>query len=120
MSCSVLVIRTRQWNGAAKQSLRLGGWLIPRLRLGPWRQASRLYLVIGSNVVLSQWADQLIAVTTEQGFPHWRAMGMICPGWVQVKNGDVAEGMSLLRGGLAASRATGAWAPHNIALLAGA
>ncbi len=83
--------------------------------------AIRLHLVIEDNdTVLRQWVDQLIAVTTEQGFPHWRAMGMICRGWVKVKNGDVGEGISLLRNGSAASRATGAWAPHNIALLAAA
>jgi predicted ATPase len=80
----------------------------------------RLHLVIGDNVVLSQWVDQLIAVTTEQGFPHWRVMEIICRGWVKAKNGNVAEGISLLRSGSAASGATGAWVPHNIALLAGA
>jgi len=39
-----------------------------------------------------------------------------------VKDGDVAEGMSLLRNGLATSRATGAevWVPSQIALLAAA
>jgi predicted ATPase len=58
---------------------------------------------------------------TEQRFPHWRAMGTICRGWIKVKNGDVAEGTSLLRSGLtAASRTSGAWMPHNIALLAAA
>jgi class 3 adenylate cyclase/predicted ATPase len=78
----------------------------------------RLSLLVGDNAVLEQWVDQLVAVTTEQGFPHWRAMGTICRGWVKIKNGDVAEGLSLLRSGSAASRATGAWVPHNIALLA--
>jgi predicted ATPase len=40
----------------------------------------------------------------------------------KVKNGDVAEGISLLRSGLTAYRATGAeaWTPHFFALLAGA
>jgi predicted ATPase len=80
----------------------------------------RLYLVIGDDVVLGQWVDQLIAVTTEQGFPHWRAMGMVCRGWVKVKCGDVVEGISLLRSGSTAYRAAGAWAPHNTALLAAA
>jgi predicted ATPase len=39
-----------------------------------------------------------------------------------VKNGNVAEGVSLLHSGLTAYRATGAqrWVPHHIALLAGA
>jgi predicted ATPase len=64
--------------------------------------------------------DQLVKVITEQSFPHWRAMGTICRGWIKVKNGDVAAGISLLRSGLAASRPTGAWRPHNIALLAAA
>ena len=44
-------------------------------------------------------ADELVAVTTEQGFPFWRALGTIYRGWVKVKNGDVAEGISLLRSG---------------------
>jgi adenylate cyclase len=61
-------------------------------------------------------------VATEQGFPLWRAWGTIYRGWVKVKNGDVAEGMSLLRRGSTAYRATGAeaWMTHNIAVLAGA
>ena len=67
-------------------------------------------------------AHELVAVATEQGFPFRRAMANISRGWVKVKNGDVAEGISLLRSGLAAYRATGAevWAPHYVALLAGA
>ena len=61
-------------------------------------------------------------MATEQGFPLWRAWGTIYRGWVKVKNGDVAEGISLLRSGSTAYRATGAeaWRTHNIALLAGA
>ena len=39
-------------------------------------------------------------------------------GWVKVKNGDVAEGISLLRSGLAAHRATGGVAMTSIGLLA--
>jgi len=59
-------------------------------------------------------------VATEQGFPSYRARGTIFRGWLKVKNGDVAEGMSLLRSGSAAYSATGAeaWTPHHIALLA--
>ena len=47
-------------------------------------------------------------------------MGTIYRGWVKVKNGDVAEGMSLLRSGSAAYRATGTevWTPYFFALLA--
>jgi predicted ATPase len=60
---------------------------------------------------LDERAEQLIAVATEQGFPFWGAQGTICRGWVMVKNGDLAQGLSLLRSGSSASRATGAERP---------
>jgi hypothetical protein len=51
-----------------------------------------LLLLVGDNSSLNERADQLVAVTTEQGFPLWRADGMIYRGWVKVKNGDVGGG----------------------------
>jgi predicted ATPase len=59
-------------------------------------------------------------VATEQGFPHWRAQGTIYRGWVMVRNGDLMEGMSLLRSGSAAYRTSGAelFLPHYDSLLA--
>jgi len=76
--------------------------------------------LVGDNAALDQRAHELAAVAVEQSFPLWRAAGMIFCGWVMVKNGDVAQGMSLLRRGSAAYRATGAeaWAPQNAAFLA--
>ncbi len=64
--------------------------------------------------------DQLIAVATDQGFLFWGALGTIYRGWISVKNGNVAEGISLLRRGSSVYRATGAktWVPHHISLLA--
>jgi predicted ATPase len=61
----------------------------------------------------------LVTIATDQGFPYWRAHGTIYRGWVKVKNGDVDEGLSLLRSGSVAYGATGA-SPgmDNIALLA--
>jgi predicted ATPase len=77
-------------------------------------------LLVGDNAALDEWADQMVAVTTEQGFAFWRAQGTIYRGWVKVKKGDVAEGLSLLRRGAAAYRATGAaaWGSHHFALQA--
>ena len=74
----------------------------------------------GDNAALAERADELVAITTEQGFPAWRAQGAIYRGYIKVKNGDVAEGISLLRSGLSAYRATGTktWMPHLIALFA--
>ena len=83
---------------------------------------ARLLSLVGDHAALDERADQLVAVATEQGFPHWGAQGAIYRGWVKVKNGDVTEGMSLLRSGSTAYRATGAeaWTSYHIALLAGA
>jgi predicted ATPase len=77
-------------------------------------------LLGGDDSVLGERADQLVTVATEPSFPFWRAVGTIYRGWVTVKNGDVAGGISLLRSGSAAYRATGAETvvPHYIALLA--
>jgi len=81
---------------------------------------TRLLSLDGDDAALGERADQLIAVATEQGFPLWRGLGTIYRGWAKAKNGDVKEGLSLLRRGLAAYRGTGAelWMPHHIALLA--
>jgi class 3 adenylate cyclase/predicted ATPase len=83
---------------------------------------TRLHLLVGDNAVVDERAGELVAVTTEQGFSFLRAQGTIYRGWVKVKNGDVTEGISLLRGGSAAYRATGAETPvpYFNALLAGA
>ena len=82
---------------------------------------ARLLSLVRGNTPLDDRAAQLVAVTTEQGFPYWGAQGTIWLGWVQVKNGDMA-GISLLRSGSAAYRATGAevWVPHHIAVLVAA
>ena len=82
----------------------------------------RLLSLVGDDAVLDERAKQLVAVTTEQGFPQMRAMGAIYRGWAKVRNGDVAAGISLLRSGSIAYRATGAAAfmPYFIAFLASA
>jgi class 3 adenylate cyclase/predicted ATPase len=81
---------------------------------------ARLGSLVSNDTKLDKWAGQLATVATEQGFSLWRAMGAIYRGWLKVKNGDVVEGISLIRNGSEAYRATGAeaWVPHQIALLA--
>ena len=82
----------------------------------------RVFSLFGEDAALEGPLDQLVAVTTEQGFPFWRAQGSIYRRWLNVKSGNVTEGISLLRSGTAAYRATGAeaWMPHYIGLLAAA
>jgi predicted ATPase len=74
------------------------------------------------EAVLGERLDELAAVAAEHRFSLYSAAGTILRGWVKVKNGDVAEGMSLLRSGSIAYRATGqeAWVPYFISLLAAA
>jgi DNA-binding winged helix-turn-helix (wHTH) protein/predicted ATPase len=78
--------------------------------------------VLGDNAVFGERVEQLVAVATEHQFDLWSAQGTIYRGWVKVRNGDLAEGISLLRSGSGAYRATGAglWMPQYIDLLAGA
>jgi class 3 adenylate cyclase/predicted ATPase len=78
--------------------------------------------LLGDNTALDDWTDQVVAVTTEQGFAVWRAQGTIFRGWLKVKNGEVTEGLALLDSGSSAYRTTGAeaWMPHYFALLAAA
>ena len=81
---------------------------------------ARLLSLVGDDAALDERADQLVAVTTEQGFAYWCAAGDIFRGWAKAKNGDLTEGISLLRSGSTAFRATGAevYVPHHAALLA--
>jgi class 3 adenylate cyclase/predicted ATPase len=81
---------------------------------------TRLLSLDANNASYRAWVDQLNAMATEQGFPMWRAEATIYRGWAKVQAGDKAEGISLLRSGSAAYRATAAeiWRPHHIALLA--
>jgi predicted ATPase len=78
--------------------------------------------LVGEGAVLGEWADELVAVASEHSLPFWGAIGTSYRGWVKVKNGDVAEGISLLRSGTAAFRGTGAelFPPYPVALLASA
>jgi class 3 adenylate cyclase/predicted ATPase len=81
---------------------------------------TKLLSLVGDNAALEEQAEELIAVSTEQGFPLWRALGTIYRGCVKVNNADVTGGILLLRSGLTAYHATGAerFMSHYTALLA--
>jgi hypothetical protein len=44
---------------------------------------ARVLSLVGGTAALAQLADELYAVTAEQGFPVWRAQGIIFRGWVK-------------------------------------
>jgi predicted ATPase len=65
-------------------------------------------------------AEAAIALSCEQGFTLWLAMGTILRGWALAAQGQLAQGRALMRQGLAAYRATGAEVAQSylLALLA--
>jgi class 3 adenylate cyclase/predicted ATPase/DNA polymerase III delta prime subunit len=104
-------------NAAITEAQRLGHQ--PSLAV-TFALGARLMLLLGDNAALGELAGQLIAISTEQSFAYWRALGEVYGGWVRVKDGDVAEGLRLIRSGSTAYRATGAlaWLPFHLGLLA--
>jgi predicted ATPase len=82
---------------------------------------ARFHQNLGERQAAEQRADALVTLCTEQGFPLWRAEGIIMRGWVLVEQGREEEGVAQIRQGLADYRATGAELrlPDSLALLAG-
>jgi class 3 adenylate cyclase/predicted ATPase len=83
---------------------------------------ARLLCLLGDVGLLAEHAEQLFAIGVEQGFPYWRAQGLIYRGWAKVAMGGIDDGISSLREGVVAYQATGArwWMPHFHALQADA
>jgi predicted ATPase len=65
-------------------------------------------------------AEAMIALSSEQGFAFWLGFGTVFQGWALAEQGQVEEGITQIRQGLAAYRATGAEVgrPYFLALLA--
>jgi predicted ATPase len=78
---------------------------------------ARLQYLIG-DAGLAECADALLAIATNQGFPHWRGLGLIFGGWVKSATGEIDNGISSIRDGIAAYCQTGAqvWTPLFYAL----
>ena len=53
-------------------------------------------------------AEAAVALSTEQGFPLWAALGTSLRGWALAMQGQGEEGLAQVRQGIAAWRATGA------------
>jgi len=103
-------------NAAIAEARRLAH---PRSLAMSLSYAAKLLSLVGDDAALGERAHELVALATEQGFPAWRAHGTVHCGWVKVKNGDVAEGVALMRGGSAALRVTAEqWAPYFRGFLA--
>jgi predicted ATPase len=74
----------------------------------------------GEEHITQELAEAGIAISTEQEFPHWLALGVILRGWALAAQGQREEGIAQMRQGLAAYRATGSGVglTYYLALLA--
>jgi predicted ATPase len=65
-------------------------------------------------------AEATIVLATEQGFPHWMALGSILRSWALAQQGQVRDGIAQINQGLITYRATGAEIerPYALGLLA--
>jgi TOMM system kinase/cyclase fusion protein len=69
---------------------------------------------------IQKWAEEVMALSRERGFPFWATWGMILRGWALVTQGQGTEGITQMRQGLAAYQATGGgvFQPSYLVLLA--
>jgi predicted ATPase/DNA-binding winged helix-turn-helix (wHTH) protein len=69
---------------------------------------ARFYQGLRDVPTVYEHADAIVALSTEQGFSFWAAVGTSLRGWALAMQGQGAEGMAQIRQGTAAMRATGA------------
>jgi predicted ATPase len=75
----------------------------------------------GDGAILKERAEELVALASEQEFPHFVGSGTCFRGWaVLAMGGSIEEAISRMRWGLATKRATGAEikVPYYLGLLA--
>jgi predicted ATPase len=67
-----------------------------------------------------QLADELMALSSKEGFAHWMARGRIYRGWARVASGEGEDGIAEIRQGIAAAQTTGTemWQPYFCGVLA--
>jgi predicted ATPase len=68
---------------------------------------ARLAAFLHGDRQLADCAEELFAMATALGFPFWRAQGLIYRGLAKVREGELEEGLSTMREGMTAYRATG-------------
>jgi predicted ATPase len=87
-----------------------------------WHVNCLLHQVCGDRASAEECSAALMALATEQGFPHFLATGTFFHGWALAAKGSIEAGIDEMRRGLAAKEATGAEikVPFYLGLLASA
>ena len=94
-------------------------WFLRRRNYPQWG-GTRPHQLRREQQAVQERAEAAIALSREQGFPYWLAIGTIRRGWALAAQGHEAEGVQQIQQGIAAWRATGADVnrPWFLALLA--
>jgi DNA-binding winged helix-turn-helix (wHTH) protein/predicted ATPase len=69
--------------------------------------ASFVYQCCRQGAFVQEQAEEGIAVSTQMGFPFWRALCLVWRGWGLAEQGHYKEGIQQIQQGLTAQRATG-------------
>jgi predicted ATPase len=82
--------------------------------------AAEVYQLYRNVPAVYEHAEAAVALSTEQGFPLWAAVGTSIRGWALAQQGQGETGMAQVRQGVAAWRATSAtmFVPYLCTLLA--
>ena len=110
--------RALEWS---RQGLELADGLAhPFSRAIALAYDAMLQQFLGDPEAVAERAAAVVDLSRKEGFPYYHAWGTILEGWVLAERGDVERGLSVMRDGLAAMRATGAEArrPYYLALQA--
>jgi DNA-binding NtrC family response regulator/predicted ATPase/class 3 adenylate cyclase len=79
-----------------------------------------LHYYLREEEAVQEWAEAVVELCTEHGFPLWLAVGTILQGWALASQGQEEVGIAQIHQGLAAWQATGAETgrPYLLLLLA--
>src|SRR5262249_30514203 len=82
--------------------------------------AARLHQLRRDRALTQEWAEAAITLAREHGFPAWVGPGTIHQGWALAEQGQVKEGISQVRQGLATYEAigVGVFQSYHLVLLA--
>ena len=82
--------------------------------------AAWLHQFLGDRKATREYAEAALALATEHNFAFWIPMGLILQGWAIAERDQTAQGVALMRQGLATFQAIGAeiMRPYYLGLLA--
>ena len=91
--CGIWAILTRGWRRAS-EAVTLAQQIAHPFSLGFALSCAAMFHQFRREVRAAQErAEAAISLATEQGFPHWMAMGAILHGWALAHQGQAQEGI---------------------------